>query len=68
VGVKFKQWEYENEYRLISNTYSKKSGLMHLKGYPFLKITEIIMGEKIGTGLDRSAINFLNSLELSFTA
>jgi hypothetical protein len=36
---------------------------MHLKGYPFLKITGIIMGEKIGTDLDENAINLLNFLE-----
>ena len=64
VGVKFKQWEYENEYRLISNACGERFGLMHLKGYPFLKIAGIIMGEKIGTNLDESAINYLNSLEL----
>lgn len=47
IGVKFEQWSYEQEYRLIVNTNGKKSGLMPSAYIPFLKVTGIIMGEKI---------------------
>lgn len=48
VAVKFKQWKYENEFRLISNQNSKDGGLLDLRGYaPFLKITGVIMGHKL---------------------
>jgi hypothetical protein len=52
LGRKFKQWAYEKEYRLIVNTNSEQSGLLDLRGYPFLKVTKIIMGEKLGQNID----------------
>lgn len=50
MGVKFKQWDYENEFRLIVNANSLASGshLVDLKIYaPFLKVTGVIMGSKM---------------------
>lgn len=65
IGVKFEQWDYENEYRLIANTNSGASSLMDLRGYPFLKVTGIIMGEEIGKNLDQDISNFLKSTILN---
>ncbi len=64
-GVKFSQWSYEDEYRLIVNANSKECGLMDLRGYPFIKITGIIMGCAVGQNLNDDAINFLETYELS---
>lgn len=48
IGVKYKEWEHENEYRLTTNSNSKTAGSLFLKRYvPFLKITGIIAGSKI---------------------
>ena len=48
VGVKFKQWEHEREYRLVTNSNSESGGLLQLNGYaPFLRVTGIILGSKI---------------------
>jgi hypothetical protein len=45
VGVKFAQWEHEDEFRLIVNANSKDYGLLPLSRFaPFLKITSIIVG------------------------
>lgn len=51
IGVKYIQWEYENEYRLISNTNSHDAGLLNLntmlisnKPKPFINIVGIIFG------------------------
>jgi hypothetical protein len=50
VGVKYKQWEHEREYRLVTNSNSENSGLLQLKGYaPFLRVTGIILGSNIDT-------------------
>lgn len=58
-------WNYENEYRLITNANSKKCGLMPLKSYcPFLRIRGIIMGINIGNAMDQDAISFIRSVEL----
>ncbi len=65
VGVKFEQWNYEGEYRLIANTNSGASSLMDLRGYPFLKVTEVIMGEEIGKNLDQDISDFLKSVVLN---
>ncbi len=47
-GVKCRQWEYEEEYRLIVNQNSKDGGLIYLPTYAdFLKVTGIIVGEKL---------------------
>ena len=47
-GVKFKGWDYENEYRLICSLNSKVGGVMDLKEYaPFLKIAGVIMGKNL---------------------
>ena len=64
-GVKFTQWSYEDEYRLIVNANSKISGLMDLQGYPFIKIKNIILGFNFGQNLNEDAINFLNHNELN---
>ena len=58
-AVKNGQWSYEKEYRLIVNKNGKESGLMDLRGYPFIKITGIILGEKIGKSLNEEAKNFI---------
>lgn len=55
-GVKYKDWQYEDEYRLVVNTNSKKSGYLDisqllLSDQPFLKMTGIILGQKFGTNL-----------------
>lgn len=48
VGVKFKDWAHEDEFRLISAADSKKYGALDIENnYGFLKITGIIMGSKI---------------------
>lgn len=48
VGVKYKQWGHEDEYRLIANSNSKDSGLLSLHHYaPFLKFTSVIIGAKM---------------------
>lgn len=48
IGVKFKQWWYEEEYRLILNLNSKIGGYMSLPHHaPFLKVTGIILGDKM---------------------
>lgn len=65
VGVKFDQWNYEGEYRLIANTNSVESSLMDLRGYPFLKVTGVIMGEDIGKNLDPDISDFLKSVILT---
>jgi hypothetical protein len=44
VGVKYKQWEYEDEYRLVANINSKESGLLELSFMPFLRVMGVIMG------------------------
>jgi len=64
-GVKFKQWAYEEEYRLVVNANSAACGLMDLRGYPFIKITGIILGHKFGHGLSKDAIDFINSYGLN---
>lgn len=65
IGVKYYQWEYEKEYRLISNGNSKNCGLMPLKGYcNFLRVTGIIMGKNFGKNLDKDIIDFIGSVEL----
>lgn len=64
IGVKFDQWKYEGEYRLIVNTNSISSSLMDLRGYPFLKVTGIIMGEELGKNLDQDVSNFLKTFPL----
>lgn len=49
-GVKFKQWEHENEYRLIANANSDDhadSKSMCLGYAPFIKVTGLIMGKKL---------------------
>lgn len=60
-GVKFKQWSYENEYRWIVNANSKTCGLMNLISYPFIKITGIIMGHKIGQSMIEETENSVKS-------
>jgi|GEM_PF-4225430 len=62
IGAKFNQWDNEEEYRLIANANSESASLMYLKGYPFLKVVGIIMGEEIGKGLVQAQdiLNFLN--------
>jgi hypothetical protein len=47
VGVKYKKWEYENEYRLVANINSKESGLLELSFLPFLKVKGVIMGYQL---------------------
>lgn len=48
VGVKYKQWSHEDEYRLIANSNSNDSGLLPLSHYaPFLKFTGVILGAKM---------------------
>ncbi|MBX3708209.1 MAG: DUF2971 domain-containing protein [Gammaproteobacteria bacterium] len=47
VGVKYHQWGYENEYRLVANTNSKDGGLLNLSLIPFIKVTGIIMGSQL---------------------
>lgn len=48
VGVKYKQWSHEDEYRLIANSNSRDSGLLSLHHYaPFLKFTGVIIGAKM---------------------
>lgn len=47
IGVKYQQWEYENEYRLIVNTNSIDDDLLDLNLIPFLRVTGIIMGSQI---------------------
>lgn len=49
-GVKFKQWEHENEYRLIANANSvdhADSKSMCLGYAPFIKVTGLVMGKKL---------------------
>lgn len=49
-GVKYKQWEHENEYRLIANANSidhADSKPMSLGYAPFIKVTGLIMGKKL---------------------
>lgn len=64
-GVKFREWGYENEYRLVVNSESTKCGLMDLTAYPFIRITGIIMGYKIGQNLSKDALDFITDYELS---
>jgi hypothetical protein len=46
LGVKFLQWNYESEYRLIANQNSANGGLLDLRRYaPFLKISGVILGK-----------------------
>lgn len=47
VGVKYRKWQYEDEYRLIANINSKDSGFLNLSLLPFLKVFGIIMGSKL---------------------
>lgn len=48
VGVKFAQWEHEDEFRLIVNANSRECGLLPLPRFaPFLKINRIILGSAI---------------------
>lgn len=59
IGVKYKQWEYENEYRLISNLTSEKGNLYDMQGYmPFLKVTGVIMGYKL-SDTEKDIIKYL---------
>lgn len=44
VGVKYKQWEYEDEYRLVANINSRESGLLELSYMPFLRVAGVVMG------------------------
>ena len=45
VGVKYKQWKHEDEFRLIANCNSIGSGALPLKIFaPFLKFTGVIIG------------------------
>ena len=62
-GVKFKQWAYENEYRLLVNSNSKDLGLWNSPS--FIKIKGIIMGCNIGKSLDKDAVDFIHNYELS---
>lgn len=64
-GVKYKQWAYEEEYRLVVTSNSKGSGLMDINGYSFIKITGIIMGRNIGKNMSKDASDFMHSHELS---
>lgn len=63
-GLKFKQWEYEQEYRLLVNANSKVCGLMDLRGYPFIKITGVILGEKFCTNPSKDLIDFIHNYQL----
>lgn len=48
VGVKFEEWQHENEYRLIVNGNSFNSEVFDLRAYIlFLKIKGVIMGAKL---------------------
>lgn len=52
VGVKYKQWQHEYEYRLIANTNSHLEGnkCLPLKIIaPFLSITGIVIGSSMGS-------------------
>ena len=45
IGVKYKHWQHEKEFRLIANANSKKSGCLPLPTFaPFLKFTGLIIG------------------------
>ena len=45
VGVKSREWQHEDEYRLVVNGNSDDSGLLPLEGYAsFLRVTGIIIG------------------------
>lgn len=49
LAVKFHQWDYEDEYRLIANQNSMRGDLMDLRRYaPFIKVTGLIMGKNLG--------------------
>ena len=63
LAVKYYQWKYEEEYRLVVNINSKENGLLNLQSLmPFLRVTGIIMGCKLDDNekqfiLNQSQIN-----------
>lgn len=64
IATKSKIWNYEREIRIIANANSKDCGLIDLHGYPFIKITGIIMGLKLGQDPEDDVKNYIESLEL----
>ncbi len=67
VGVKFIQWQHEQEFRLICNSYSNNSdNLLPLKAFaPFLKITGVIMGSAIKDKNKKTIIEKTEAYNLS---
>ncbi len=46
-GVKYDHWQYENEYRILTNSNSRRYGLMNHDHYlPFMRVSGIIVGER----------------------
>jgi hypothetical protein len=64
-GVKYEQWSYEKEYRLLVNANSKECGLMDLKILPFIKVTGLILGQNIGKNLNKDASDFISHASLN---
>jgi Protein of unknown function (DUF2971) len=65
-GVKFEQWNYEEEYRLVVNANSEgcDHSLMDLNGYPFIRISGIILGQKFARNCNQNINEFISHLQL----
>lgn len=50
-GVKYNLWQYEKEYRIIT----EQNGLVDFNKFPLIKINSIILGEKFLKNLDEEA-------------
>lgn len=65
VGVKYKQWRHENEFRLIANSNGEKSGPLALETYAkFLKLTGIIMGSNLTENYAKLLHQLCNNLPI----
>jgi hypothetical protein len=70
VGVKFKQWQNENEYRLIANTNSIIEGNQPLPLKiiaPFLSVTGIIIGSNMDVNNKKRVEKMANQYEMSLS-
>ena len=70
VGVKFKQWQNENEYRLIANTNSIIVGNRPLSLKiiaPFLSVTGIIIGSRMDINTKKRVEEMANKYKMSLS-
>ena len=65
-GVKFEQWNYEKEYRLVVNANSEGGdySLLDLTGYTFIRISGIILGQNFARNFNQNVNEFISHLQL----